>query len=224
MTDRDVDKISALVDDELAGWEMTPALKALRQDPAMQERWRNYHLIGDAMRGTLPAHVDTDLSSRIITALEYEPVYLHPRADQAPPATATHPRSKATVGFALAASMTAIAVFGVLGIEQGGGITTPAAGFVTAEAPSRATVEAEPVLTSLLAELDDSTARAEAEAEVEAGGGQRWIRMQTVSGRPGMLGGSPNLYDYLMNYQPQSMQAGRDDPLSYLRVVSHGSQ
>lgn len=219
MTNRDADKISALVDDELAGWEVNPVVKSLRHDPGMQECWRNYHLIGDAMRGALPRHVKVDLSERILEALEKEPVFINPRADQAPVSTGTHPRSKATIGFALAASMTAIAVFGVTGIDQGAGPDGTAAGIVIASPQPQVSVEAEPMLTSLMAELDAAETRAEAD------GGQQWIRIQTVSGRPGALpGGSPNLYDYLMNYTPQSVHARHDDPLSYLRVVSHGSQ
>ncbi len=222
MTNRNADKISTLVDDELAGWEMTPVMKSLRDDPAMQACWRDYHLIGDAMRGTLPRYVSIDLSERLRVALEQEPVFLNPRADQAPAAAVTHARSKATIGFALAASMTAIAVFGVIGIEQDAGVSAPPV-VATAGVPQVMTAEAEPVLATLLAELDAAEARVEADGQQPQA--QQWIRLQTVSGRPGMLpGGSPNLYDYLMNFQSQSMQAGRDDPLSYLRVVSHGSQ
>lgn len=223
MTNRNADKVSTLVDDELAGWEMTPVMKSLRDDPAMRDCWRDYHLIGDAMRGTLPRYVSIDLSERLRIALEQEPVFINPRADQTPATAGTHTRSKATIGFALAASMTAIAVFGVIGIDQDAGVSAPPV-VATAGVSQPMPAEAEPVLATLLAELDAAEARVEADGQ-QPPQAQQWIRIQTVSGRPGMLpGSSPNLYDYLMNFQPQSMQAGRDDPLSYLRVVSHGSQ
>ncbi len=211
MMNRNTDKISTLVDDELADWDMTPVMQSLRHDPAMQECWRNYHLIGDAMRGSLPKYICTDLADRIHDALEHEPVYFNPQTSPLPAVSGTHPRTKATIGFALAASMTAIAVFGVIGFDRETGLQVPPAAMIAAGSMSPAD-EAAPVLSSLLTEF--------ATAEFSDQVAQR-PRIQTVSGA-GALPGDANLTEYLINYHRYAMPAGHDDPLSYLRVVSYG--
>lgn len=202
-----------LVDDELADWEMSSVVQSLRQDPEMQACWRNYHLIGDAMRGGLPPHVCVDLSDRIKDALQHEPVFLHPSTTTPPTHTGTHHRSKGTIGFALAASLTAIAVFGVVGIDQEQGLQNPSAALV-ANSGITAAHEAVPALSSLFAEL---------EASGTTQGEGQWARIQTVSGAGALADNAPDLYEYLVNYQQYAVRDGRDDPLSYLRVVSHGS-
>jgi sigma-E factor negative regulatory protein RseA len=214
MTNRNPDKISTLVDDELAEWEMTPVMRALRHDPEMQACWRNYHLIGDAMRGSLPKYVCVNLTERVSDALEHEPVFIKP--ESTPPSTlpGTHTRSKATIGFALAASMTAIAVFGVVGIDQETGFQAPATSMVSAGGVAPAARDTAPVPSSLLAEL------------VAAGDGEQAAqrpRIRTVSGA-GALPVESDLYEYLMNYQQFALPADHDDALLYLRMVSHGSQ
>lgn len=210
MTNRNTDKLSSLVDDELADWEVTPVIQTLRHDPAMRECWRNYHLIGDAMRGSLPKYVRTDLADRIHDALEHEPVYLNPHINPPPSVPGTHPRTKATIGFALAASMTAIAVFGVIGFDRESGLQTPPAAMITA-GNSQPAQETAPVPANLLTEF--------AAAEIGNEEAQR-PRMRTVSAA---LPGDSNLTDYLINYHQYAMPAGYDDSLSYLRVVSYGS-
>src|SRR3990172_11501505 len=45
-------KVSALIDGELERHEAAAPLDALRTDGDVRDAWRNYHLIGDAMRDT----------------------------------------------------------------------------------------------------------------------------------------------------------------------------
>jgi len=45
-------KLSALIDGELERHEAAAPLDALRTDGDVRDAWRNYHLIGDAMRDT----------------------------------------------------------------------------------------------------------------------------------------------------------------------------
>jgi negative regulator of sigma E activity len=44
---------SALTDGELAGAELQQALEQLRADAQERARWRDYHLIGEALRATV---------------------------------------------------------------------------------------------------------------------------------------------------------------------------
>jgi sigma-E factor negative regulatory protein RseA len=64
----DKEKISALMDGE---WVDKAALKELAQDTQGQETWRNYHLIGDVLRGDAPA-AKWDIAASVAMALEDE--------------------------------------------------------------------------------------------------------------------------------------------------------
>ena len=73
------EQLSALMDGDLSEMEV---LKELGTDPALQETWSRYHLIGDAMRGDLPVNLQLDLSDSIMLALEDEPAILAPKPAQ----------------------------------------------------------------------------------------------------------------------------------------------
>ncbi|MGY6039862.1 sigma-E factor negative regulatory protein [Aeromonas sp. AE23HZ002T15] len=113
------EQISALMDGDLSEIKV---LNELGTDPAMQDTWSRYHLIGDAMRGDLPVNLQLDLSDSIMLALEDEPTILAPA-----PAPSTAPGVKTgakvipllrrfgqQVGqYAIAASVAAAVIFGV---------------------------------------------------------------------------------------------------------------
>jgi sigma-E factor negative regulatory protein RseA len=73
------EQLSALMDGDLSDIEV---LNELGTDPALQDTWSRYHLIGDAMRGDLPVNLQLDLSDSIMLALEDEPVILAPKPVQ----------------------------------------------------------------------------------------------------------------------------------------------
>jgi sigma-E factor negative regulatory protein RseA len=99
--------ISALADGELGGSELGKALDALRSDTSMQRSWTNYHLIRDTLHSNLESSVDASLYARITAAMDKEPVVLAPQ--RAP----KRPWIRHAAGFAVAASVTGIAVFGI---------------------------------------------------------------------------------------------------------------
>lgn len=51
--------MSALVDGQLHGVELEQALLACEQDPTMLNRWNDYHLVGELLRGA-PLHIQAD--------------------------------------------------------------------------------------------------------------------------------------------------------------------
>ena len=59
------EQLSALMDGDLSEIEV---LNELGTDPALQDTWSRYHLIGDAMRGDLPVNLQLDLSDSIMLA------------------------------------------------------------------------------------------------------------------------------------------------------------
>jgi sigma-E factor negative regulatory protein RseA len=106
--------LSALVDDELGDFERRRLLDELGADPELAGRWGRYHLIGEALRGGLPARTDMGFAERLRAQLADEaPLEVEPgaRVSAAPerPRRAGHP----VIGLALAASVAAVTVIGV---------------------------------------------------------------------------------------------------------------
>lgn len=99
-------QLSAMVDDELEEREIDLALRRLNRDYDSKARWERYHLIGDAMQGHLSAALDIDFAARIHRAIEAEPLPL----PAAKPLPAWY---KPVTGFALAASVVLVALFGL---------------------------------------------------------------------------------------------------------------
>ncbi|MFQ2785694.1 sigma-E factor negative regulatory protein [Aeromonas caviae] len=124
------EQLSALMDGDLSEIEV---LNELGTDPALQDTWSRYHLIGDAMRGDLPVNLQLDLSDSIMLALEDEPAILAPKPAQ-PAAPQVQPAGKVIpfvrrfgqqVGqYAIAASVAAAVIFGVQQYQGKGGVPT----------------------------------------------------------------------------------------------------
>jgi len=110
MNDEKLEQISALVDDELEHGSRF-VLHALATDEAYKGAWGRYHLIGECLRGHLPAHVDMQLAGRINKALHDEPV-----------AQGSHRFQRLlrpAAGLAIAATVAAVAILGVRQIGSG---------------------------------------------------------------------------------------------------------
>jgi sigma-E factor negative regulatory protein RseA len=99
-------QLSAMVDGELADAEIALALRRLSRDGDWQERWERYHLISDALQGHVPTALDTHFIDRIHQAVAHEPL---PRAVARPLPSWYKP----VTGFALAASVVLVALFGL---------------------------------------------------------------------------------------------------------------
>ncbi|MGI2257797.1 sigma-E factor negative regulatory protein [Shewanella sp. GXUN23E] len=114
--------VSAAVDGEVDG----QAIADLTADTESHEKWRNYHLIGDAMRGELPQTINLDLSARIALALDDEPAIVAPRVTVSQVASDEQPKGKVIPLFkqfgqyAIAASVALVAVVGVQNYQQAG--------------------------------------------------------------------------------------------------------
>ena len=64
--------VSAAVDGE----SDEQALAELAADEGSHLQWRDYHMIGDAMRGELPKSINLDLSASIADAIDKEPTII----------------------------------------------------------------------------------------------------------------------------------------------------
>lgn len=70
-------ELSSLLDGELEEERHSAVLSALRDDAELRSTWSSYHLMGDALRHA--SRLDMDLTARIMTDLQREPVILVPR-------------------------------------------------------------------------------------------------------------------------------------------------
>ena len=114
MNEQKREQLSALVDDELIH-EASSAIDHLLEDDQAKETWTRYHLIGDSLRGHLPERYE-NTAARVSMAIASEPTIL------APPKKLNKGKSsdlmKPVMGFAIAASVAAVAIFNVQQANQ----------------------------------------------------------------------------------------------------------
>jgi len=107
MTNASDEQISALVDGELDDQGCHAAVDELLNQSDFRKSWGRYHLIGDALRRSLPRTIDAQFSARVMAALEDEPTVLAPRTRLGAGL------GQRLAGLAVAASVAAVAVLGV---------------------------------------------------------------------------------------------------------------
>lgn len=100
------EKLSALMDSELAANEVSPLVKALKADAALIQTWHVYHVVGDSLR-KLPL-LSPGFSADMMTRLGQEPTILAPRYSSRPSPL------PARVAMPLAASLAAVSLVGLL--------------------------------------------------------------------------------------------------------------
>lgn len=118
--------VSAAVDGETD----VQTMAELAADTHSHNKWRNYHVIGDAMRGELPQAMALDLSASIAAAIELEPAIVSPQVS-APEVTAAPQQVVVNAGqsrvvplfkqfgqYAIAATVAMFAIVGVQNFNQ----------------------------------------------------------------------------------------------------------
>ena len=109
-TERELERLSALMDGEIGDAELEQALEQLLSSDEAQQRWANWHQISDGLHertlDELPAQFHRDVAKNIAS----EPVYMIKRRR-------THHLPswlpvKQIAGMAVAASVTAVAILG----------------------------------------------------------------------------------------------------------------
>ena len=131
------DRISALMDGEVDQKSAAQLIEALTRDAEAVRTWRNYHLIGDAMRGGLL--LSEGFTERLAQRLAAEPTVLAPRRIR------TESPRLFTVS-AAAASLAAVAFVGWMAFAPQ---TQVAPARRATVAQIQAPVEAKPVLVPL---------------------------------------------------------------------------
>lgn len=189
MADKTGEQLSALVDCECEMPELELAVRRLIKDPDLKARWQRYHLISDALKNNLPAVIDTDFSNRVSQAI-----------DTAPPLQTTTIRAvsswyKPLTGFALAASVALIAVFGLNLIERRATTIDPDPVIAATSPPGLQTVDAPPESTQ---PTSDTRIRVAGSNALEA-----------------------RLNSYLVNHNEYASMNSVYGVLPYVRMVGH---
>ena len=109
MNEQKREQLSALIDDEL-DQEASSVIDSLLEDTEAKKTWQRYHLIGDSLRGHLPEHYENTVD-KVSSAIASEPTILAPRKKSSD-------LMKPVVGFAIAASVAAVAIFNVQQAKQ----------------------------------------------------------------------------------------------------------
>lgn len=107
MSDKVLERLSALVDGELDGREGEQVLDSLLRDERLANTWESYQLISDVLRNNRWSPVGRQVLARVRVALQDEPavVYLRPWRWSG--------LLKPLAGLATAASVAVVAVLGV---------------------------------------------------------------------------------------------------------------
>lgn len=103
--------LSVYMDGEASEFESASVLKQTNNEPTLRQCWENYHLIGDVIRNNLSMAASNRFAERVALAMEHEPVHMAPRKTP-------YRRVNDTAGFALAASVSAVALVGLLQFGQ----------------------------------------------------------------------------------------------------------
>jgi sigma-E factor negative regulatory protein RseA len=135
------EKLSALMDGELARDEAQGVIKKLGGDPTQRDRWGAYHLIGACLRGDAVGDVTTEASAHnptrnrcadaIFARLAAEPTVLAPASIRKP----SFVESRTRMALAMAASVVTVSAVGVVAFKQQQGATIAPVSLVQQVAP-----------------------------------------------------------------------------------------
>ena len=112
MNDTKKERLSAFMDDEIDG-RHEDLVDDLLKDPELLDTWSRYHLISDGLKQGLPEVMDTNLAKNVSDSLRNEPAIVAPGRSM-------HTYIKPVAGFAIAASVTAVAILGIQQQQLGG--------------------------------------------------------------------------------------------------------
>jgi len=161
--------LSALVDGELHGSELDQALRVLAENKLATAQFQRYQQTQDVLKGYAERGLSSHLVNRISLALENEPVYSQQTSQpKAEVITLPTPFWKQMTGLAVAASVGALAVVGVMTQPQNNLVTnspmaaidTPTAVITVAQAGERWIVDAPEIeyrLNNYLLEHNEQT-------------------------------------------------------------------
>jgi len=110
------EQISALIDDEIAVEDAAHLITAVQSNRQAAEAWSQYHLIGDAMRGT--STLSNNFKHNLMQKIEQEPTVLSPNAALLKHSSELKHKNKIPVMWSVAASFSAVMMVGWMVMHQ----------------------------------------------------------------------------------------------------------
>lgn len=216
MTDEKLLKLSSYLDGECTEIERRAVDNGLN-DPEMRACWARYHLIGQAMRAELPPYLDRQFADRLRQALGAEPTVLCP-------ARRRESWAKPLAGAAIAATVAAVAVFGVRNMGTSSVSPNAAVATSTVTLPAGSPVVAQrPVAPA--ATLVEAPVQAPLRAVGAYGPGDAfWGELDHEAAGAPMHSARSRLNSYIVNYSEQRAMMGSPGVLPYVKVVGYGTE
>ena len=112
MNETKKEQLSALMDDDMGGLQKDQVGQMLK-DPELLDTWSRYHLVSDGLKGNLPGYLDRELAGKVSKSIEQEPAIVAP-------GRLSRSLAKPAAGFAIAASVAALAILGIQQQQPGG--------------------------------------------------------------------------------------------------------
>lgn len=103
------EQLSAWLDDSLEPHQSQTLAKAVLTETLLNERWKDWNLIGDVMRSASLAR-PTRLSDQVAERLTREPIHMQPAANRVSHAAARLRRHRVAYGVAAAAAVAFVSV------------------------------------------------------------------------------------------------------------------
>ncbi|MFT5132709.1 MAG: sigma-E factor negative regulatory protein RseA [Gammaproteobacteria bacterium] len=184
MSEESKERVSAVVDGELENSSQS-TIDSLLQSPELLGTWARYHLVADTLQHQVPDALDVGFAGRISAAIQAEPTILAPTSSK-------NPILKPVAGFAIAASVAAMAILGIQQNQDRGDIQ------------GQQVVSINPQTTLSRAPVQRVSLTREAEAQ---------LRQAEASTRA-------RLNSYLVNYNEYRTHSGLQGMLPYARTVT----
>ena len=200
------EQISSFVDGELQGPARGRIVHALYGSPELRRRWARYHLIGDAARKIGPVSGADSIAGNVGAALSGESMVSFKR----------RPWPVPLPGLALAASIAAVAILGIRGLDDGGAQSPPVAG--TQSPPVAGASRHEAAAESPLSTDPGSTVSRIASGAVQSAGSEA-VRRPWSDAAPDA---EARLNVYLVNHNEYAGNGVRG-VLPYVRIVGYQS-
>lgn len=199
MNSENREHISALMDDELNERDTHAIIDKMHADPQMLKQWERYHLVSNALKKNLPDTVNSNLTAAIQKNIEDIP--FQPLEFKRPARASTYGK---TAGYALAASLGAVAFLGIINSEQQLQIPALTQNNSSLVQPVSAIVKREPAVT-----VPVPSAPSIEPVQVRSG---RWnVEHPSVESK---------LNDYLANHEYSAAAMPRGIP-PYVRIVGY---
>lgn len=192
--------LSAFMDGELKD-DTDRVIDHLLADANSRDTWMRYHLITEAMRQSLPTHLDRQLPASISEKLQNEPTVLRPARKK----YSTY--LKPAAGLAIAASVASLAIIGVQQQRQD----------VTPGLNSNPSIAAVQPNIPAARQMQNPVARPASIDNTRSAPNNRPVAVPQA--RAGSL--NSRLNNYLINYNEYHADAGMQGMLPYARIVAH---